>query len=607
MENIASQKNNLIDTKDIKNYFKNKLDKFYITQIENIELRKEDNKQYNLNLHEESVDKVYYKAIDLNTIKNMMDNKLKKIKSTHLKKIDALDYKKRNFIIDSNTYDLQVKTIHLKYNTKIEALSKKFDIRTNSYNKKFEAYKNKTKQSSLKMLEENKVQEKQYNLKIDEKIKRLETKHKNLQIKNKKFLDSSDDFYDKFVNDINNKYNTYQQHLAHQLEENLIGIDLYKNKLERFELKLRNSLNKSLKYQQIFKTPLNFKKAKLDSKTTKFGDYSNFKKMDKKLLDILNGNKLIIAIIIFSLIVGFINPAFFSPTNWFNNIMGNNVYFGLLAIGMTFVILIGGIDLSVGSGLALSGSIMLLLFKSGLPIYVAIIIGILVSIAISLIMGVIISYGKFQAFIVTLVGLLVLSGINKVVLDGSPISVNDNFINQLGSSINGVFPVVLFIFIAVLLLAYFTLRWTKYGRKIYATGSNSEAARVSGINVKWIVTSTFLISGITVALASLVYIAQIKSVSPTTGTGFELDAIAAVVLGGTSLIGGKGSIAKTTIGWLVISMLGNIFVFLGLDSNIQLIVKGAIILVAIFLDKNLSLYSKTINTFKKLTFKLKTL
>lgn len=595
----------LFNKKDVKDYFKNKLDLFYKVQIENIEKRKNDNQKYNLSLNEALMDKVYYKAIDLNTISTMMDNKLKKLKLEFSNELEKIEYKKRNFIIDKLNYETEIKSLNLKYNTKITVLEKKFESKTNKYNLKFETYKKQIKQQSLELLEENKVQEEKYNSKIDKKIEMLKTKHEKLSTKNKSFLDDSNVYYESFIEEANASYINYQNELNVKLNSNLIGPDIYINLLNKYELKLRSNLNKSLKKSQILNTPFNFKKAKLDTKITKFGDYSKFKQVDKKFLGILNGNKLIIAIIVFSLIVGFINPAFFAPSNWFNNIMGNNVYFGLLAIGMTFVILIGGIDLSVGSGLALSGSVMLLLFKSGLPIYVAILIGIIVSIVISLIMGCIISYGKFQAFIVTLVGLLVLSGINKVVLDGSPVSVSDPFITALGSSINGIFPVALFIFIAVLLLAYFALRWTKYGRKIYATGSNSEAARVSGINVKWIVTSTFLISGITVALAALVYIAQIKSISPTTGSGFELDAIAAVVLGGTSLAGGKGSIVKTTIGWLVISMLGNIFVFLGLDSNIQLIAKGGIILVAIFLDKNFSLYSKTLSTFKKISFKLK--
>lgn len=610
MKNIETtniEKKRIFNKKDVKDYFKNKLDSYYEIQITNIEKRKIDNLEYNSNLNETLMDKVYYKAVDLNTINTMMDNKIEKLKLEYQTKLESIEYKKRNFIIDQLNYESHIKSIDLKYNNKINILENKFKSRTTKYNLKFESYKNKIKTQSLELLKENKVQEDNYNHKIDKKIEELKNKHKKLQIKNKSFLDNSDSYYESFIESANVKYNNYQSELNTKLVSNLIGPDIYKKELNKYELKLRSTLNKSLKTSSILNTPLNFKKAKLDTKITKFGDYSKFKQFDKKFLGILNGNKLIIAIIIFSLIVGFINPAFFAPSNWFNNIMGNNVYFGLLAIGMTFVILIGGIDLSVGSGLALSGSIMLLLFKSGLPIYVAILIGIIVSVAISLIMGVIISYGKFQAFIVTLVGLLVLSGINKVILDGSPVSVSNDFINLLGSSINGIFPVVLFIFIAVLLLAYFALRWTKYGRKIYATGSNVEAARVSGINVKWIITSTFLISGITVALASLVYIAQIKSVSPTTGSGFELDAIAAVVLGGTSLAGGKGSVVKTMVGWLVISMLGNIFVFLGLDSNIQLIAKGAIILVAIFLDKNFSLYSKLINTFKKASYKLKTI
>lgn len=610
MKNIKAtrcvEENILIDNKYAKDYFKNKLDKFYAIQIENIEKRKIDNREYNSILNDQLMDKVYYKAIDLNTIKTMMDSRLKKIKLECTNKIELIEYKKRNFIIDQLNYEKQIEILNLNYNNKIINLEKKFTNKTNKYNSNFSIYKNKIKNQSLLLLEQNKIQEEKYNTKIDKKILLLKDKHKKLSIKNKAFLDNSNSFYETFIEDANAKYSNYKNELNSKLVSNLIGPDIYTMNLQKYETKIKNNLNKSLRKQQILNTPLNFKKAKLDTKITKFGNYSQFKQIDKNFLSILNSNKLIIAIIIFSLIVGFINPAFFAPSNWFNNIMGNNVYFGLLAIGMTFVILIGGIDLSVGSGLALSGSIMLMLFKSGLPIYVAILIGITVSIAISLLMGIIISYGKFQAFIVTLVGLLVLSGINKVVLDGSPVSVSDNFINSLGSSINGIFPVVLFIFIAVLLLAYFALRWTKYGRKIYATGSNAEAARVSGINVKWIVTSTFLISGITVALAALVYIAQIKSISPTTGNGFELDAIAAVVLGGTSLAGGKGSIVKTTVGWLVISMLGNIFVFLGLDSNIQLIAKGAIILVAIFLDKNFSLYSKTINVFKKISYKLKT-
>lgn len=468
-------------------------------------------------------------------------------------------------------------------------------------------YQDKIKKSSEELKASIAKQEQSYEQKINNKVANIVKKQELILNKKESFFATDNTKIKTFVNHQEESFNSFDDDLKCKMNQKQLGVDIYHKLIAKKQLKQHKQFKRYINRHNLFKLPLCYQATKIKTSATKFTNYSSLKKCDNKLLNILNNNKLIIGILLFSFIVGFINPSFFSASNWLNNIMGNNSYYGLLAIGMTFVILVGGIDLSVGSGLALSGAIILTLFQSGMSIWLAMLIGFIASISIGLLMGYIVSYGKFQAFIVTLIGLLVLSGLNRVLLAGSPISVDDQVINAIGSSINNVFPVTLLILIIVFAIALITLRFTKFGRKIYATGSNYDAARVSGINVKWIVMSTFMISGITVALAGLTYVSQVKSISPTTGSGFELDAIAAVVLGGTSLVGGKGSIVRTMIGWLVISMLGNIFVFLGLDSNIQLIAKGAIILVAIFLDKNLGVWNKTKRISKKVLFTFKTL
>ena len=543
------------------NYLKEKWNSFNKKIISRYTIEKEQNHQFNENVFIELVDKVRVKKNELDHIKNLMNHKINKIQRIYKKKRESLDYKRRNFIISDQIYESDKRKIDQYYLNKINTLKRKKLIKNRKFQKDFDNYKINIKGQSVFLKKENEIQELHFNKKNDFKIELNKSKYKKSLKKNHSYFNKISKYYNDYENKSNAEYVKFENKLKLELKNKKIGKELFYKMIADYEKKITKKYETNLRIHEIFNVPFNYQIDRIKSNSKTFGNYLNFKKNDNKLFQFLNANKLIIAIIVLSLIVGFINPLFFSASNWFNNIMGNTVYFGLLATGTTFVILIGGIDLSIGSGLAFSGSIMLILASHGLNIYVAILVGVITSMLISLLMGIIVAYGKFQAFIVTLVGLLVLGGITKVVLDGTPISINDPFINWLGSSINGIFPIVLFIFLIVLVIAYVVLKWTTYGRKIYATGSNSDAARVSGINIKWIVASTFLISGFTVGLAAIVFAAQIKSISPTTGVGFELDAIAAVVLGGASLSGGKGSIIKTAVGWLVISMLGNIFIF----------------------------------------------
>lgn len=310
--------------------------------------------------------------------------------------------------------------------------------------------------------------------------------------------------------------------------------------------------------------------------------------MNPKLKAILSKYQSVIGLIIFSIIISFLSDRFMTGSNIFN-IFRQTSYNAIIAVGMTFVILTGGIDLSVGSTFAFSGAIAAFLVGSGYNPYIAMLAALVVGAGVGVTNGIVITKGKLQPFIVTLATMTIFRGVTLVFTDGKPISAgyekNAEIFSKIGNGYTFGVPNPILIMIFIVVLGYFILRHTTIGRYVYAIGGNEEAAKLSGINVHRIKIFVYGISGFLAALAGIIITSRLSSAPPTAGTGYELDAIAAVVLGGTSLAGGIGSILGTIVGALIIGILNNALNLLDVTSYYQLLVKGLVILVAVLLDR----------------------
>ena len=294
--------------------------------------------------------------------------------------------------------------------------------------------------------------------------------------------------------------------------------------------------------------------------------------------------KSLIGLVLLCVVITFVSPAFMTLsniTNVFTQVSTN----AIIAVGMTFVILTGGIDLSVGSTVAISGAFAASIIKSTNNVFLAVLAAGIVGIVIGLINGLLISKGKLQAFIATLATMTIFRGATLVFTNGTPISkLPENFVN-IGNGKLGFIPIPVIITVIVLVIAIYVLTQTRFGRYLYALGGNEDSARLSGINTTKIKTLVYVISGFASSIAGVIIASRIGSASPNAGTGFELDAIAAVVIGGTSLAGGEGRITGTLIGALIIGVLNNGLNLMNVSPFYQSIVKGLVILIAVLLDK----------------------
>lgn len=297
--------------------------------------------------------------------------------------------------------------------------------------------------------------------------------------------------------------------------------------------------------------------------------------------------KSLIALLVLIAIVSSLSPNFFTVNNLFNILQQTSVN-AIMAVGMTLVILTSGIDLSVGSLLALTGAVAASMVGAEVNAFVAVAGALALGAAIGACTGVIVAKGKVQAFIATLVMMLLLRGITRVYTDGSPISTgfsdNADLFGWFGIGRPFGIPTPVWLMIIVFAAAWYLLHHTRLGRHIYALGGNEAATRLSGINVDRIKIAVYALCGLLAALASVIEVARLSSAQPMAGNGYELDAIAAVVLGGTSLAGGKGRIVGTLIGALILGFLNNGLNLLGISSNYQMIVKAVVILLAVLVD-----------------------
>lgn len=256
----------------------------------------------------------------------------------------------------------------------------------------------------------------------------------------------------------------------------------------------------------------------------------------------------------------------------------------IISIGMTMVILTGGIDLSVGPVMALSGTFMAGAMLQGVAPLPAVLLGLMTGLLFGLMNGFLIAYAKQPPFIVTLAMMEIARGIALLYTGGYPLSgLPDSFGIVGKGSIVGIQTPVL-IMISMYIIAYFVLNKFVFGRYVYAIGGNEEATRLSGIKVKKYKLLVYVISGFTAACASIILTSRLMSGQPTSGEGFELDAIAATVLGGTDMTGGRGHILGTLIGALLLGVLNNGLNLIGVSPYTQRVIKGLIIIAAIYIS-----------------------
>lgn len=293
---------------------------------------------------------------------------------------------------------------------------------------------------------------------------------------------------------------------------------------------------------------------------------------------------LVWALGILVLVLSLLSPYFLTPSNLLNILRQVSIN-AILALGMTVVILKGGIDLSVGSLLALAGAMAAGLAIAGLSPVLAMGLGIGVAIALGVLQGLLVAHAGLPPFIVTLAGLTAFRGLTLVYTDGRPITgLPEPFLFLGNGTVLGM-PVPVMAMLLFLLLTHFLLRYTAWGRYLYAIGGNEEAARLSGVPVAPIKVFAYAYSGLAAGLAALVLTGRLNSAQPTAGTGFELDAIAAAVVGGTSLAGGRGTAWGTFLGALIIGVLNNGMNLLNVSAFYQLIAKGVVIVLALLVDR----------------------
>ena len=304
----------------------------------------------------------------------------------------------------------------------------------------------------------------------------------------------------------------------------------------------------------------------------------------KKLINQINIYRSVLILLVICVFATILSPSFLSVTNLFN-VFKQITVAGIVGCGMTFVILTGGIDLSVGSILGLSGVLASGVLASTGNTAAAVAVSLIVGVACGAVNGFFVSVCGIPPFISTLGMMTLLRGVILVYTKGSPIPIKVDSYKFFGKGSNAGIPVPVIILIVVFLLAHYILTQTTYGRSVYAVGGNREAARLSGIRVK---TSEFLVytlNGLMCGMAGLILTARLGSAQSTSGTGIEMDAIAAVILGGTSLSGGVGFVLPTVVGAMIMGIIDNILTLMNVNPHATNIVKGAVILIAVLVDK----------------------
>ncbi len=299
---------------------------------------------------------------------------------------------------------------------------------------------------------------------------------------------------------------------------------------------------------------------------------------------ILKTYGILIAFLVICAILAILTPVFLRWANILNVVRQSSIY-GVMAVGMTFVILSGGIDLSVGSVLALAGVIAAGAATADMSLFMIVAAGLGVGLACGLFTGLMVTVAKITPFVVTLGMMSIARGLTLIYSGGRPISGFTGAFRFIGGgALFGIpFPIIILAF--TVLVGWIILTQTRLGRYTYAIGGNEETVKLSGINTNLYKTLVYVFSAVAASMSALILTSRLNSAGPAVGQAYELDVIAAVVIGGTSLSGGRGSVWGTLIGALLISVINNGMNLLGINPFFQLVVKGGIIIGAVFLDR----------------------
>jgi len=301
-----------------------------------------------------------------------------------------------------------------------------------------------------------------------------------------------------------------------------------------------------------------------------------------KLISILGKYKILIAFLVLIIIISFITPRFMSWQNIINVFRQSSIV-GIMAIGATFVIIGGGFDISVGSLLALTAA-MVVGFQSSMHWFFAVILVIGVGAAFGAINGLLSAKIHIPPIIATLGTMTIIRGIVYMYTGGYPLYVDSKGFSFIGNGYVGPIPFPIILLLLLVALGQFVLVKTRFGRYTCAIGGNKEAARLSGVKVDLYMIMTFVVGGMMAAVSGIVYASRLLSVTPLAGQGYELDAIASAVIGGTSVSGGEGSVVRTLIGALLLTMITNAFNLMGINLYVQYVFKGLVILAAVGFD-----------------------
>lgn len=307
----------------------------------------------------------------------------------------------------------------------------------------------------------------------------------------------------------------------------------------------------------------------------------------KKRINLFQRMGPLVGLVLIVIVLSVISSDFLTINNIFNVLRQISIN-ALIAFGMTFVILTGGIDLSVGSILALSGALTAGLMAGGTGTALSVLAGLLFGAVMGAINGVVIAKGKVAPFIATLATMTVFRGLTLVYTQGRPTTGLNSDFALLGKGYFLQIPMPIIWMLLSFVVLYIVLKHTTFGRHVYAVGGNEEATMLSGINTAKVKIIVYSISGLLAALSGAILTSRLNSAQPTAGTAYELDAIAAVVLGGTSLSGGRGWIVGTLVGAMIIGILDNGLNLLNVSSFYQQVVKGGVILLAVLLDRSKS-------------------
>lgn len=304
----------------------------------------------------------------------------------------------------------------------------------------------------------------------------------------------------------------------------------------------------------------------------------------KKLINQINIYRSVLILIVICIFASVLSSSFLSVSNLFNVVKQITVA-GIVGCGMTFVILTGGIDLSVGSIVGLAGAIAAGILVSTENVFLAILAALGIGIVCGAINGFFVAQCEIPPFIATLGMMTLLRGCVLVYTKGAPIAIKVDAYKFIGKgTILGV-PVPILLLVILYLIAHYILTQTGFGRSIYALGGNKEAARLSGIRVKYSEWIVYIFNGLMSGIAAIVLTARLGSAQSTSGEGIEMDAIAAVILGGTSLSGGTGFVLPTVIGAMIMGIIDNILTLMNVNPHATNIVKGAVVLLAVMVDK----------------------